>query len=97
ELQNSKKLNEKELTKLKRIDEARNRAKKKYNNYVEFLNSVNLDNLDNYLLKKVIDRIEAYTIADEQGKQVKDIYIVWNMLDKSFDDVFYMNAKPMHI
>jgi len=96
ELQNSKKLYEKELTKLKRIDEARNRARKKYNNYVEFLNNVDLDNLDNSLLKKVIDRIEAYTIVDEQGQQVKDIYIVWNMLDKSFDDVFYVKAKPLY-
>lgn len=96
ELQSSKKLNEKELSKLKRIDEARSRAKKKYNNYVEFLNDVDIENLDNNLLKKVIDRIEAYTIINEQGQQIKDIYIVWNMLDKSFDDVFYVKAKPIY-
>lgn len=93
ELQADKKRVEKELAKLKRIDDARNRAKRKYNNYVEFLDNIDLDNLDNALLKKVIDRIEAYTIIDEQGQQMKDIYIVWNMLDKSFDDVFYRNAK----
>ncbi|HYE09570.1 MAG TPA: recombinase family protein, partial [Patescibacteria group bacterium] len=93
ELQADKKNLEKELVKLKRIDDARNRAKRKYNNYVEFIDNVDLDNLDNEILKKVIDKIEAYTILDEQGQQVKDIYIVWNMLDKSFDDVLYRNAK----
>ncbi len=97
ELQGSRKEMEKELAKLKRIDEARNRARKKYDNYVEFLEGVDLDKLDNSLLKKVIDRIEAYTIINGQGQQIKDIYVVWNMLDKSFDDVFYKIAKPLYI
>lgn len=96
ELQSDKIRLESELIKLKRIDEARKRAKKNYNNYVEFLKSVDLNNPDNTLLKKVIDRIEAYTIINEQGKQIKNIYIVWNMLDKSFDDVFYMKAKQIY-
>jgi DNA repair exonuclease SbcCD ATPase subunit len=93
ELQNSKKNIESELNKLKKIDEARNQAKRKYNNYVDFLNNVDMDNLDNVLLKKVINKIEAYTIIDEQGNEIKDIYIVWNMLDKSYDDMFYFKAK----
>lgn len=97
ELQSNMKSLEKELAKLKRIDEARNRTKRKYSNYVEFLNNVDLDNLNNSMLKKVIDRIEAYTIITEQGQQIKDIYIVWNMLDKSFDDVFYKSVKSIYI
>ena len=93
ELQSSKKSMEAELNKLKKIDEARAEAKRKYNNYVDFLNNVDTDNLDNLLLKKVINKIETYTIIDEQGNEFKDIYIVWNMLDKSYDDMFYMNTK----
>jgi len=96
ELQTEKKVIETELNKLKRIDDARTEAKRKYNNYVEFLNKVNTDNLDNVLLKKVINKIEAYTIIDEQGKELKDIHIVWNMLDKSFDDIFYRTSKPIY-
>jgi site-specific DNA recombinase len=97
ELQINKKSIESELKKLKKIDEARETAKKKYNNYVDFLNTVDVDNLDNTLLKKVINKIEAYTIIDEKGQQLKDIYIVWNMLDKSFDDIFYRSVKPIYI
>jgi len=93
ELQSSKKSMESELNKLKKIDEARIEAKRKYNNYVNFLNNVDMDNLDNVLLKKVINKIEAYTLIDERGGEIKDIYIVWNMLDKSFDDMFYFKAK----
>lgn len=96
ELQINKKSLEKELVKLKSTDEARNRVKRKYNYYVEFLNSVDLNNLENSILKRVIDRIEAYTVINEQGQRVKNIYIVWNMLDKSFDDVFYKSAKSIY-
>jgi site-specific DNA recombinase len=96
ELQNSKKAIESELNKLKKIDEARFEAKRKYNNYVDFINNVDTNNFDNALLKKVINKIEAYTIIDEQGKEMKDIYIVWNMLDKSFDDIFYRTTNPVY-
>jgi hypothetical protein len=54
---------------------------------------VNVDSLNNVLLKRVINKIEAYTITDEHGNEIKDIYIDWNILDKSFDDVFYLKAK----
>jgi site-specific DNA recombinase len=93
ESQSKKKAFEKELNKLKKIDEARKEARRKYNNYVDFLNNVNLNNLDNVLLKKVINKIEAFTYIDEQGKEIKDIYVVWNMLDKSFDDIFYKKVE----
>jgi site-specific DNA recombinase len=92
ELQANKKSNESELKKLKRIEEEREEAKRKYKNYVEFLNKFDLNNFDNALLKKIISRIEAFTYINEQGKEVKDIYIVWNLLDKTFDDVFYKKA-----
>ncbi|MCX7921570.1 MAG: recombinase family protein [Clostridia bacterium] len=92
ELQASKKSIEAELKKLRRIDDERNEARKKYNNYVAFLNKIDLENLDNVLLKKIISRIEAFTYINEQGKTVKDIYIVWNMLNKTFDDIFYKKA-----
>lgn len=93
ELQNNKKMIETELAKIKRIDHARNEVKRKYNNYVDFINKVDVNNLNNALLKRVINKIEAYTIKDEKGNELKDIYIDWNMLDKSFDDVFYLRAK----
>ncbi len=92
ELQSSKKAIISELTNLKNIDEARKQALHKYNNYVYFLNNVNTDNLDNVQLKKIINRIEAYTVIDDNGKEHKHIYIVWNMLDKSYDDMFYKKA-----
>jgi chromosome segregation ATPase len=57
ELQSSKKSMESELNKLKKIDEVRAEAKRKYNNYVDFLNNVDNGNLDNLLLKKVINKI----------------------------------------
>ncbi len=93
ELQNYKKEIDTELAKIKRIDHARNEVKRKYNNYVDFINKVDVNNLNNTLLKRVINKIEAYTVKDEKGNEVKDIYIDWNMLDKSFDDVFYFRAK----
>lgn len=93
ELQNNKKMIDTELAKIKRIDHARNEVKRKYNNYVDFINKVDVNNLNNALLKRVINKIEAYTIKDEKENEVKDIYIDWNMLDKSFDDVFYLRAK----
>ncbi len=93
ELQSSKKAINLELTKLKNIDEARKQALHKYNNYVDFLNNVNTDNLDNVQLKKIINRIEAYTIIDDDGNEHRYIYIVWNMLDKSYDDMFYKKAN----
>lgn len=93
ELQSSKKAVNLELTKLKNIDEARKQALHKYNNYVDFLNNVNTDNLDNVQLKKIINRIEAYTIIDDNGNEHRHIYIVWNMLDKSYDDMFYKKAN----
>lgn len=92
ELQINKKAITLELTKLKNIDEARKQALNKYNNYVDFLNKLNTDNLDNAQLKKLINKIEAYTIIDDKGNEYKDIYIVWNMLDKSFDDIIYKKA-----
>lgn len=93
ELQNNKKMIDTELAKIKRIDHARNEVKRKYNNYVDFINKVDVNNLNNACLKRVINKIEAYTIKDEKENEVKDIYIDWNMLDKSFDDVFYLRAK----
>ncbi len=93
ELQNYKKEIDTELAKIKRIDHARNEVKRKYNNYVDFINKVDVNNINNTLLKRVINKIEAYTVKDEKGNEVKDIYIDWNMLDKSFDDVFYFRAK----
>lgn len=93
ELQNNKKMIDTELAKIKRIDHARNEVKRKYKNYVDFINKVDVNNLNNACLKRVINKIEAYTIKDEKGNEVKDIYIDWNMLDKSFDDVFYLRAK----
>ena len=93
ELQNNKKMIDTELAKIKRIDHARNEVKRKYNNYVDFINKVDVNNLNNACLKRVINKIEAYTVKDEKENEVKDIYIDWNMLDKSFDDVFYLRAK----
>ncbi|QNU65770.1 recombinase family protein [Ruminiclostridium herbifermentans] len=93
ELQSSKKAISKELTKLKNIDEEKKQALLKYNNYIDFLNNVDIDNLDNAQLKKIINRIEAYTIFDDDGKEHRYIYIVWNMLDKSYDDILYKSAK----
>ncbi len=93
ELQSSKKAIILELTKQKNIEEARKQAFLKYNNYVDFLNNVNTDNLDNVQLKKIINKIEAYTIIDDNGNEHKDIYIVWNILDKSYDDLFYKKAN----
>ncbi len=92
ELQKNKRAIITELTKLKNIDEARRQAFHKYNNYIDFLNNVNTDNLDNVQLKKIINKIEAYTIIDDNGKEYKDIYIVWNILDKSYDDMLYKKA-----
>jgi site-specific DNA recombinase len=92
ELQNGRKAKELELNKLVKIDEARTEAKRKYINYIDFINKVDTNNLNNTLLKKVINMIEAYTIIDEHGNEIKDIHIGWNLLDKSFDDVFYKKA-----
>lgn len=89
EAQGKRKTYESELIKLKKIDEARTDAKKRYNNYVEFLDKVDINNLNNILLKKVINKIEAFSYTNDDGKEIKDIYIVWNMMDKSFDDIFY--------
>jgi site-specific DNA recombinase len=93
ELQNSKKIKESELNRLKKIDNARNGVKRKYDNYIDFINKIDVNNLNNVLLKKVINKIEAYTIIDERGNVIKDIFIDWKILDKSFDDVLYMRAK----
>ncbi|HEX2926456.1 MAG TPA: recombinase family protein [Ruminiclostridium sp.] len=93
ELQYTKKMIEAELSKLKRIDQVRNEIKIKYNSYVDFINSIDFDNLNNTLLKRVISKIEAYTITDKHGNATKGIYINWNMLDKTFDDVLYSGAR----
>lgn len=95
ELQTQKKELESELAKLKRIDEAREEAKRKFYNYVNFINKIDLENLDNSLLKKIIKKIEAYTYINYKGVEEKDIMIIWNMLEKSFDDIFYKKAKNL--
>ncbi|RCX13882.1 DNA invertase Pin-like site-specific DNA recombinase [Anaerobacterium chartisolvens] len=92
ELQEARRGLESKLKRLKGINEERERARKKYTSYVKTLLEANLENPDNVLLKKIISRIEAFTYIDEQGRQVKDIYIVWNILDKTFDDVLYREA-----
>lgn len=97
ELQAHKKELESQIVKLKRIDDAREEAKKKFNNYVKFIDKIDLENIDNSLLKRIIKRIEAYTYINDDGIEKKDIVIVWNMLDKSFDDIFYKKAKTIVI
>lgn len=97
ELQAHKKELESQIVKLKRIDDAREEAKKKFNNYVKFIEKIDLENIDNSLLKRIIKRIEAYTYINDDGIEKKDIVIVWNMLDKSFDDIFYKKAKTIVI
>ncbi len=92
ELQASREKTGLELEKLKRIDEKREEAERKYKSYVAFLNKMDLENLDNILLRKAVNRIEAFTYADEQGNEVKDLYIVWNMMDKTFDELLYEKA-----
>lgn len=89
ELQINRKSIESELRKLRRIDEEREAARRKYNNYLEFINKVNYGSLDNIILKKVINKIEAYIIINDKGEKEKDIYINWNILDKSFDEIYY--------
>ena len=93
ELQSNRKALEADLKKLKKLDEAKLHAKQKYQNYIDFIEKVDLNEIDNALLKKVINKIEAYTLIDDSGKQIKDIYIDWNLLDKSYDDMFYKGAK----
>lgn len=93
ELQYNKKKIELELKKLKRIDEEREEARRKYVNYIAFLNKINPEKSDNLLLKKVISRIEAFTYTNEKGEEVKDLYFVWNILDKSYDDVLLRKAQ----
>ncbi|KNY24768.1 recombinase family protein [Pseudobacteroides cellulosolvens] len=95
ELQTQKKELESELAKLKRIDEAREEAKRKFHNYIKFINKIDLENLDNSLLKRIIKKIEAYTYINDKGAEEKDIMIIWNMLEKSFDDIFYKKAKNL--
>ncbi len=92
ELQAARRSLESKLKRFRGINEEREKASKKYHDYVRTLSEANLDKLDNVLLKKIISRIEAFTYTDGQGRQVKDIYIVWNMLDKTFDDVLYKEA-----
>jgi DNA invertase Pin-like site-specific DNA recombinase len=92
ELQVNQKNAQLELGRLKRIDDERAEAGRKYKNYIAFISRIDLDNLDNLQLKKIISRIEVFTYTNEQGKEIKGLYIVWNMLDKTFDDVFYKQA-----
>jgi DNA invertase Pin-like site-specific DNA recombinase len=95
ELQIQKKEVERELSNLKRLAEAREEAEKKFLNYVNYINDINLEMLDNALLKKVIRKIEAYTFINDKGEEEKDIVVIWNMLDKSFDDILYKKAKNL--
>lgn len=89
-LQLEKKTLETELYKLSQIENERIIAHRKYNNYVEFIQNVDITKLDNALLKKMINKIECFTIELE-GKELKDIYIVWNFLDKSFDNLYTLS------
>lgn len=91
-IQNERKEIESELKKLEKIENNKKQANQKYKNYLEFINAIDLNNLNNNLLKKIINKIEMFTIKDEQGNDVKDLYIVWNFMDKSFDDIYYKNA-----
>lgn len=95
ELQTQKNEAEWELNKLKRIDEARQEAKRKFLDYINHINAIDSEKLDNALLKKFIRKIEAYTFINDAGKVEKDIVIVWNIPDKSIDDILYKKAKNL--
>lgn len=86
-LQAKKREMESNLHRYESLGIAQANARKKHEEFMKYLNAVNLNNLENITLKKLFSRIEAYTVTDDDGNEVKGLHFVWNLVDKSEDDI----------
>lgn len=61
----------------------------KFDEFMEFLESVDVDDLQNGVLRRIIDRITISTdeVKKKRGEDAMSIDIAWKFLDKSEDDI----------
>ncbi|TKJ94377.1 recombinase, partial [Paenibacillus sp. CFBP13512] len=89
-LQLDKKIIISKLNKVKSIEQDIIDIKLKYNEFVEFIKNIDINNLTNASLKKIINKIKVTTLSDAFSDHVdnlKSASIVWNILEKSEDQL----------
>lgn len=78
------------LNKVKSIEQDIIDIKLKYNEFVEFIKNIDINNLTNASLKKIINKIKVTTLSDvfsDYVDNLKSASIVWNILEKSEDQL----------
>lgn len=91
-LQTKKKELEAEQFRYESLQIEQENARRKHDGFLKYLDSVDVDALDNSILKKLLSHIEAYTIYNDNGAEIKDLYFVWNVIDKTEDDILLKKA-----
>ncbi len=67
-------------------------ARRKHDAFKQNLHAIDPEHLDNTMLKKIFHHIEAYTFTDEKNLESKGLHFVWNVADRSEDDIHLKKA-----
>lgn len=70
-------------------EEGIEKVRLKFDEFMRFLESVNVDDLQNAVLRRIIERITISTdeVKKKRGEEARSIDISWKFLDKSEDDI----------
>lgn len=92
-LQTQKRESEIMLHRYESLEIAQMNARKKHEVFMHYLDEVDSEHINNIMLKKFFNRIEAYTVTDENNHDVKGLHYVWNVVDQSEDDILLRKAE----